>query len=171
MISIYGLYCPKSGELRYIGKANDARKRLSSHLKDCNRRKTPCACWIKSLVENGQVPVMKVLAEVQESEWEQAEREFISEARLRGEDLLNVARGGVDIPCSRETRSDNARRINRNRASSAEEACLWRLKQRVGLCKKWFEENGCTDSPAYQKIISAMKYAFIKNPKKFPTWG
>jgi len=43
---IYALTDPSTGEVRYIGKANDPSARLKSHLMDSRRRNTPVYRWI-----------------------------------------------------------------------------------------------------------------------------
>lgn len=43
-VTIYDIYClidPETKRPRYIGKANDYKKRLQTHLQDSKRRKTP----------------------------------------------------------------------------------------------------------------------------------
>jgi hypothetical protein len=46
-IIIYGLFDPRTGELRYVGKARDPQKRLKGHL--AARRRTPVYDWIGAL--------------------------------------------------------------------------------------------------------------------------
>src|SRR5258708_1122020 len=46
---IYALRCPLTDEIRYIGKANNGKKRLASHLKDSRRRNTPLYSSLKKL--------------------------------------------------------------------------------------------------------------------------
>lgn len=88
MAHIYGLYDSR-GNLRYIGKANDPDKRLSSHMRDMRRRDTPLYRWMR---ENGK-PVMRVL-EHNCSDWQRSEKELIAHFRKIGCDLLNIADGG-----------------------------------------------------------------------------
>lgn len=103
---IYGLY-DQCDTLRYIGKANCARKRLASHMRDSRRRDTPLYRWIR---KNGR-PEMRVL-EVCSGDWRDAERRLIAEARRIGCPLLNVADGGDEPFCSFETRSKNGKALN-----------------------------------------------------------
>lgn len=119
--SIYGLF-DKDGQLRYIGKAVDPQSRLKGHMQDARTKKTPLYDWIR---KHG-VPVMEVL-EADCADWKEAERRLISEARLRGEDLLNVADGGDQPFCDYETRAENGR----NNAKSRHKR-LWYLKLQLG---------------------------------------
>jgi len=108
MAEIYGLYDPLDGSLRYIGKANCSTKRLQSHLRDARRRTTPLYGWINGLRRIGRVPHLRVL-EITD-DWIEAERRHISEARARGDGILNVAIGGNEPHCPIETRRANGRK-------------------------------------------------------------
>lgn len=105
---IYGLTCPDTGSIRYIGKANNLAKRLASHLRDARTRTTPVYCWITKLVSDGKRPGLVVLEDAQD--WVEAERRLIAVSRARGDRLLNVADGGDEPFCSTEVRAANARR-------------------------------------------------------------
>lgn len=108
MVEIYGLY-DRDGNLRYIGKANSAQKRLASHMRDARRRTTPVYRWIQ---KNG-APEMRVLHVcAADDDWRDIECNLIASARARGEKLLNVAMGGDEPFCSIQQRSLNARMLN-----------------------------------------------------------
>jgi hypothetical protein len=108
MANIYGLY-DANGTLRYIGKANCPKKRLSSHMTEARstRRSTPLYAWLR---KNG-APEMRIL-EVECADWAEAERRLIAQARSRGDNLLNVADGGDEPHCPIEVRRANAVRMN-----------------------------------------------------------
>lgn len=91
LYEIYGLFDPLTDELRYIGKANNAARRLEGHLRDATRRKMHLYNWISKLVREGLVPVCRVLCTT--DNWEFEERRLIFENRLTGR-LLNIADGG-----------------------------------------------------------------------------
>lgn len=109
--SIYGLTDPRTGAVRYVGKANDPEKRLKGHLRECRRRKTPVYAWIRKLVGLGLSPGLSVL-EADCDDWKEAERRIIAERRDAGEKLLNLADGGDEPHCSIEVRRANAGRLN-----------------------------------------------------------
>ena len=111
MIAIYALKHPDTGEIRYIGKANDANARLKSHMRDARRRVTPLYCWINKLVAEGKAPVIDVLRTVSREEWKQAEREEIQLHRKKW-NLLNLAEGGDEPYCDDKTRKKNAYKLN-----------------------------------------------------------
>lgn len=106
MAEIYGLYHPETGELRYVGKANDSAKRLKSHLRDAKSRRTPLYSWIGSLSKRGLVPVVRVLEVV--DNWQAKEKELIALHRASGARLLNVAEGGDEPFCATEVRRANS---------------------------------------------------------------
>ena len=94
---IYALTCPDTGEVRYIGKANNPQLRLKSHIsRDNNKRseRSHKSNWIKSLMESGKYPSMIILEEVALSNWIEAEKKWIAHYRLNGAKLTNITDGG-----------------------------------------------------------------------------
>lgn len=81
-VAIYALADPGTGEIRYIGKANDPRARLKSHIRDSRRRNTPVYCWIRKLQEGGQEPSMAVIEWA--VDWVEAEKRHIAAYRAEG---------------------------------------------------------------------------------------
>jgi hypothetical protein len=102
-VQIYGLLDPRTGTLRYVGKANDAIARFKSHLRDARRRQTPVYDWIKKLQAMGLLPEIVVLAECQPEHWPEVERTIIAQ----NQGLLNLAEGGNQPFCSLEIRKAN----------------------------------------------------------------
>jgi len=78
VIYIYGLKCPISGNIRYIGKTKRLEKRYYCHLNpdkgDVNRHKKS---WIKKLLKQGQKPELVILEKVYDGQWEEAEIKWI----------------------------------------------------------------------------------------------
>jgi len=68
------IYCLSdgSGNIRYIGKTKKyLKQRLYSHIKECNTtRKSHKINWIKSLLNKGVRPIIEVIDEVPEEDWE-----------------------------------------------------------------------------------------------------
>lgn len=89
---IYALLDPRDGRTFYIGKSNNPKLRLLSHLEDgINPQKT---AWIKELAEIGLTPNLSILKSVSMTEWQEAERSAILDAFSRGEPLTNIKPGG-----------------------------------------------------------------------------
>lgn len=110
-VAIYTLSDPRTGSIRYVGKATDPTRRLSQHLRQrADQNMTPVREWVAGLALDGVKPVMSVVEWCGEHEWKCREVEQIKAYRDAGNDLLNVARGGNEPFCSIETRRENGRR-------------------------------------------------------------
>jgi hypothetical protein len=97
LVAIYGLFCPETGALRYVGRTADPHRRWSQHCRGhFEQRAIPVAAWCRALRERGLAPKMRVFTWC--VDWEAAETRLIAAHRAAGADLLNVARGGRDIP-------------------------------------------------------------------------
>lgn len=123
---IYALIDPRTGEVRYIGKANNSAKRLASHCRDAKRRVTPVYVWIKELAEIGLKPDMKIVAVVTDGNWQKAERQAIAEHSKNGR-LLNLAKGGNEPFCPPEVRAKNGANVAKSRNKR-----LWALYRSLG---------------------------------------
>lgn len=91
---IYALSDPKNGEVKYIGKSNNPKKRYIVHFFRLNRVFQQKNDWIDGLVKDGLKPTLDVLDEVLMSEWAFWEKHYISLYRSWGFKLLNVTDGG-----------------------------------------------------------------------------
>lgn len=93
---IYILLDPRTGAVRYVGKANTPSKRLSAHLytKDEYHRSP----WIARLRALGLKPTMVVVERVTQWNWHVRERYWIKHYRAQGAKLLNASGGVVNKP-------------------------------------------------------------------------
>lgn len=128
-VTIYALL-DVDGRVRYVGKANDASKRLQTHIRDSRRRRTPVCDWVKSRIASGIVPVMRVLEICDSETWKDREKYWISHFRAIGS-LLNLADGGDEPYCSRDIRKSNGRKVSALRVSTPEKARFYYLKKRL----------------------------------------
>lgn len=160
-VAIYGLCCPDTGKVRYIGKANDPDKRFAGHLRE-TRGNLPRGAWIKTLRDAGKAPGLLVLRWVAVGEWKKAERELIAEFRAAGP-LLNVADGGDQPFCSLQTRADNGRNTAKAIHGDPVKRRVWEVKQLLG---KALKDGYCSD---YAK--SLMRQAARNNPKLYGAWA
>jgi len=86
-MNIYGLFDPRDGSLKYIGKTTNVKKRFWKHLHDNSiTRKT---CWIKSLKSNDLIPEVEVLDEVNDEDWKFWEQWYIQYFQSLGCQLKN----------------------------------------------------------------------------------
>lgn len=126
---IYALCCPDTGEVRYIGKANNSAKRLKSHIRDARRRDTPVYRWVRKLGTAGKEPALRVLCV--SDDWPTDERAQIAAYRASGARLLNVAEGGDEPHCSLEVRKANAHKLNARIATDPNFARVWMIKRQL----------------------------------------
>ena len=94
-VFIYVLKDPETGEVRYVGKSIQPKKRFRDHL--CEKTKTHRVNWFKSLASRGLKPIMEIEDEAQEN-WEAIEAAYIQFFREQGCKLVNGTEGGEDPP-------------------------------------------------------------------------
>lgn len=93
-VYIYALVDPRTGEARYVGKANNVKQRVQNHLCPCNLKRTRHVCrWLAGLLMQGLTPEVVIL-ETLTDDWQKAEREWISMFRAKGVNLTNILDGG-----------------------------------------------------------------------------
>lgn len=92
---IYSLVDPFTKEVRYIGKANNPKARYSAHM-SCRDKTNPHKnYWIKGLKESGAKPLLKILEETDDKNWEERERYWIAYGNDSGWNLTNIQAGGI----------------------------------------------------------------------------
>lgn len=103
IVSIYSLSCPKSGEVKYIGKTGKGiEKRLKAHL--CTNNNTKNSEWIKELKKEGLKPIIEEIDSVEKGNEVSEEKFYISYFRFLGFTLLNMNGGGQGSDHSEATR-------------------------------------------------------------------
>jgi hypothetical protein len=94
-VYIYALIDPRDGEIRYIGKAKNLKKRLEKHISPPNLKvdnhKTN---WIKLLKKLKLKPIIREIELVPLNVWEEKEKYWIKYYREQGCDLTNGTEGG-----------------------------------------------------------------------------
>ena len=99
-VFIYGLHCPLSGEIRYIGKSVNPQKRLRAHISCAIRGAADhhTSRWIRRLSASDLAPSLVILHEVGPDEkWQDVERKLIADAIRRGLRLTNSTAGGEGL--------------------------------------------------------------------------
>lgn len=91
---IYSLKDSRSGEIFYIGKANNPKARLAGHIRDkkSNPKKTERITEI--LLSGGQI-VLEILEQVEFILWEEREKFWIAKGWAMGWPLTNIEIGGT----------------------------------------------------------------------------
>lgn len=96
---IYGLKDPTTGLIRYVGKSDNPKKRLHRHL---NGAKKGEAChrsdWLRFLQAKNQKPLIEIIDEVSEAEWQSWECAYIQFFKDEGCNLTNSTPGGEAGP-------------------------------------------------------------------------
>ena len=92
--AIYGLIDPRTGALRYVGKADDPVKRLRRHVWECRQMSCYRHRWVAAVVASGNLPRLVVLQVVANADWSASEKAWISYYRARGLRLVNDTDGG-----------------------------------------------------------------------------
>ena len=162
LVAIYALSDPETGEIRYIGKANDPRARLKSHIRDSRRRNTPVYCWIRKLQEGGQAPSMAVIEWA--VDWVEAEKRHIAAYRAEGARLLNLADGGDEPACTAEQRRMNGAQVARSRNKT-----VWATNRHLGQLQRYFDKAG---SKRCSELVVAIKRLFdLLTPQQQEAFG
>ena len=106
---IYELIDPRSNETRYIGKSNNPQRRLKDeHLKEIGD--THKIRWIKQLQRLNLIPVLNIIDEVSESDWDFWERFYIRQFRLCEFRLVNDTDGGDGV---KDSTGEVGRKVSR----------------------------------------------------------
>lgn len=163
---IYCLIDPLSGDVRYVGKANDVMKRYASHIKDSGRRMTPVYSWIRSLTKIGEAPLVATLSRCPAGRWREFEASAIAEHRKTSK-LLNVADGGDEPACPVEVRRKNGATVAKSIHSNAKGKKAWRLKHMMGICLK----DDSIGTECKDRIKAKLRMAASLNPMLFGGWA
>ena len=113
VVYIYSLENPLTNDIRYIGKTVNLKRRLKGHLdeaKELNSKITYKVSWIRSLLKQGIVPVLNIIDEVKENEWEFWEKHYISLYRSWGFKLTNGTEGGDGNMCWQKHHKEETKR-------------------------------------------------------------
>lgn len=90
-VFIYGLIDPRNGQLRYVGKSIDPKRRLLWHKKTTNMHMVN---WLNLLSKESLKPEMHILEISNENEWIEDERFWIQYMKFLGCNLINMKVGG-----------------------------------------------------------------------------
>jgi hypothetical protein len=93
-VYIYTLNCPKTSDIRYVGKTKfPIEKRLEFHTRDL-RGHSYKVKWIKSLISEGLKPTIHCIEIVNELNWVEKEIFWIAKMKSDGHNLVNNSIGG-----------------------------------------------------------------------------
>lgn len=166
MVEIYGLYDP-DGNLRYVGKAVSAAKRLKRHLAEARTETRPVNRWVRKLVEAGQLPLLQILEVVPEAEWKEAEIRLIALHR-KTSNLLNLADGGDRPSQTPEQRANAARAASKARDANPAMKRFWAAKRHYARIAALALKQG--DVFGHWVMRFHMHRKALENPKLFGDW-
>lgn len=95
-IFIYKL-SSSEGDIRYIGKTTNIKRRLSAHISEAKKAKGKrhVLNWISNLLSKGELPIITVIEVCNESNWQEREQYWIDYYRKIVPNLCNLADGGL----------------------------------------------------------------------------
>lgn len=91
----YVLSDPQTNEIRYVGVTHQkTHVRLAGHIYASKKGRSHRATWIRSLLARGVRPILIVIEEGSDENWQEAERIWIAHYRSLGTRLVNATDGG-----------------------------------------------------------------------------
>lgn len=90
---IYALFCPIDGQLKYIGKSNQPKRRLKDHMLDVKDMPVAKLLWVDEMKKRKLKPIMEILDEVSMYEWQYWESWWIEYFKSLGINLINKRSG------------------------------------------------------------------------------
>lgn len=149
---IYILKDPVTNKVRYVGKSNNPRRRLTYHLDKTKDLGTHKRNWINSLITK---PILEIIKEVPKNEWQKYEKYYIDYYLSIGCDLVNWSDGGEGLTYGNQTsfkKGHNGRKII--------------AITKYGEVFKEFD-NGKVLSEYFNKVGSGGFYQVLKKKRRF----
>jgi group I intron endonuclease len=166
---IYSLSHPLTNEVRYIGKTINIKRRYKQHLYD-NRVKSHKGSWIQSLKSQGLKPIMEIIEECTDQNWEDREKYWIE----KFDNLTNMKKGG-------NGGDDYKRYVSEESIEKIRQANLGKVfskehRDKIGNSMPSRKIN--IDGIEYKSVMHASRMLNIKkstvffrvNSKNFPTY-
>lgn len=180
-VYIYSLSCPKTGQIRYVGKTNNLKKRLFGHLSLSRKpgKKTHVQCWIGSLLNESINPIIEMLDKVPTDEWVFWEEYWISQIKYWGFELTNKTNGGDGVDpetnMGRVLSDEHKKKISDSVKQTHKNRPLYNLTEthfkntvildKDELYKKYILEN--LSQPKCAEYFNVSETAIFKNLKKY----
>lgn len=87
----------QNNNIRYVGKTTNIKRRLYSHIAEAklNKSKRYVLNWIRQLLSNNQKPILEVIEECNENNWQEREIYWINYYKELIPNLCNLCDGGT----------------------------------------------------------------------------
>lgn len=175
---IYTLTCPDTLLVRYVGKTFNPKDRFFRHNSIDNRDKSKRALWIRGLIGKNKKPIIDIIDDCDEFNWEEKEIAYIKLYKSIGARLLNMTKGGEQGALNyvlTETQSEKLSKALKGKSKTkehtenAKNARIESLKLNPELRKKLAEVSANTlrnmTEEQKTKSLNRRKLAFAKKNK------
>lgn len=175
-VLIYTLSDPISGYVKYVGQTSKTlNERIKAHLKDAKyKKKNKRTTWINSLIKNSLEPVIELIDEADESEWEFWEMYWIEQFKAWGFELKNGTIGGDGIKGYVFTKEDKDKMRGRILSKETrDKMSITRKGKSAHWNKKYGEEHHNFGKKFSEEIKDKMKkpvIQFDKNGNVIKNW-
>lgn len=140
---IYGLYCPITDNIHYIGKSSRGFIRPTEHMNRSHSIKI--STWVESLSMLGYKPVVKILEECTSDNINEKEIYWIEKLSGEGEYLLNMTHNNVSeiIINNKYSFKDDLYRIGRE---------IKKIRNNMGLSQELIAKTSNIDRKTLYRI-------------------
>lgn len=167
---IYTLSDPITKEVRYIGKTNNLKRRLSAHVS--RARKTNSNShknnWVRKILNEGNKPLIEILEEVPTDNWEEYEIYWIEQFKNWGFRLLNTCEGGEGAKTGpRKPLPDKHKKLISKslRKTAKERPEIYKNRERISIDKDELYQKYITDNLSIPKCADYFKCSWSKIQK------
>lgn len=181
---IYALIDPKNDEVRYIGKANNPKKRLNQHLLISKNKKTHRDNWLQSLLAADLKPILVILEECQDN-WAEREQYYINNHHnltnhtIGGEGTIGFKHSEETLKKFSEQRKGkkqtprqyiaNCNRVvsdeTREKQKLANKGHSRHTPEQIAAIKKSNKERGCSDET--RELMSEQRNGKKQTPAQY----
>lgn len=150
---IYTLICPDTNLIKYVGKTFNPKARFYRHVSYETRDKSKKGIWIKSLIKNGKKPIIEIIDDCDEFNWQEKEIAYIKLYKSFGVKLLNMTKGGeqgalnytfTETQSEKLSKSLKGKQKTKEHTENAKNARIESLKNNPELKKKLAMVSGNT---------------------------
>ncbi len=133
---IYSLCEKGTDNIRYIGKTNNIKTRIRTHIKNYKKERDHKNNWIQSVLKRGGEIEISIIDEVDKNDWKFWEKYWISQFKTWNYNLTNATEGGEGQDFySKETREKM--RVSNSGEKSPNSKKVLQLSKEGKIIKEW----------------------------------